>query len=226
MIAAFPCVRHCLTHIMTLSAINSQGGYDGDMSDSQPARGRPSHIDPAAIADAAIALFQAHGYDAISMDRVAEEAGISRRSLFRYFPAKGDLVWHGSAPVEARLHGILTALPAGALTYAVLTDAVVDSLHALDHREGVTRARLRLIASHADLLAQGPTKLATFWTALADFLTAKLRDPHRARVLALAIRTVVFDALLRWAAGEEHDFSATVSTALESLGTLGTLSEC
>ncbi|MFZ4843661.1 TetR family transcriptional regulator [Mycetocola saprophilus] len=67
--------------------------------------------------------------------RVAEEAGISRRSLFRYFPAKGDLVWHGSAPVEARLHGILAALPVGTLTYVVLTDVVVDSLHAFDHRE-------------------------------------------------------------------------------------------
>ncbi|MFZ4843660.1 hypothetical protein [Mycetocola saprophilus] len=91
---------------------------------------------------------------------------------------------------------------------------------------GGTRTRLRLIAGNADLLAQGPTKLATFWTALADFLTARLRDPHLARVLALTIRTVVFDALLCWAAGEEHDFSATVSTALDSLGTLGTLSEC
>lgn len=45
------------------------------------------------IADAAIALFIEHGFDDVTMDQVANAAGVSRRTAYRHFPNKYDLVF-------------------------------------------------------------------------------------------------------------------------------------
>ena len=47
-----------------------------------------------AIADAAISLFLAHGFDQVSVADIAARAEVSKPTLFRYFPAKEDLVLH------------------------------------------------------------------------------------------------------------------------------------
>ena len=47
----------------------------------------------AAMIQAATQLFLGQGFDASTMDQVAESAGVSRRTLFRYFPSKVDLVF-------------------------------------------------------------------------------------------------------------------------------------
>lgn len=45
------------------------------------------------IAAAAIALFTVRGFDAVTMDDVAAAAGTSRRTAYRHFPSKEDLVF-------------------------------------------------------------------------------------------------------------------------------------
>jgi AcrR family transcriptional regulator len=47
-----------------------------------------------AIADAAISLFLAHGFDQVSVNDIAAAAEVSKPTLFRYFPTKEDLVLH------------------------------------------------------------------------------------------------------------------------------------
>ena len=45
------------------------------------------------ISNVAIDLFAARGFDEVSVDDVAEAAGIARRTLFRYYPSKNALPW-------------------------------------------------------------------------------------------------------------------------------------
>jgi AcrR family transcriptional regulator len=47
-----------------------------------------------AIADAAISLFLAHGFDQVPVADIAAAAEVSKPTLFRYFNAKEDLVLH------------------------------------------------------------------------------------------------------------------------------------
>src|ERR1700761_206640 len=47
-----------------------------------------------AIADTAISLFLAHGFDAVSINDITAAAEVSKPTLFRYFPTKEDLVLH------------------------------------------------------------------------------------------------------------------------------------
>ena len=47
----------------------------------------------AAIRDAAIDLIARHGYEAVSMRRLAAEVGVQAAALYRYFPTKEDLLF-------------------------------------------------------------------------------------------------------------------------------------
>ncbi|MEV0844986.1 TetR family transcriptional regulator [Streptomyces sp. NPDC049954] len=53
-----------------------------------------------AVSDTAVALFLDRGFDAVSVAEVAAAADISKPTLFRYFPAKEDLVLHRFADHE------------------------------------------------------------------------------------------------------------------------------
>lgn len=45
------------------------------------------------IAHTAVALFHRNGFDSTTMNDVAEAAGVSRRTVYRHFPTKDDLVF-------------------------------------------------------------------------------------------------------------------------------------
>src|SRR3954447_4922718 len=47
----------------------------------------------AEVAHVALELFARDGFDATTMDDVAAAVGIGRRTLFRYYASKNDLVW-------------------------------------------------------------------------------------------------------------------------------------
>ena len=46
------------------------------------------------IAATAFALFEAHGYDAISMEQIALQADVAKGTLYNYFPVKEALLAH------------------------------------------------------------------------------------------------------------------------------------
>ncbi|WP_043723882.1 TetR/AcrR family transcriptional regulator [Kutzneria sp. 744] len=56
-----------------------------------------------ALADAAMALFVAHGYDNVGVKHVADAADVSVTTLFKYFPSKEALVFDLDSDVEAAL---------------------------------------------------------------------------------------------------------------------------
>lgn len=47
----------------------------------------------AALRDAALRLIARHGYEAVSMRRLADEVGVQAAALYRYFPTKEDLLF-------------------------------------------------------------------------------------------------------------------------------------
>ena len=62
-------------------------------SDSQHRVGRRRSTSWDHISNVAIELFAARGFDDVSVDDVAEAAGIARRTLFRYYPSKNASPW-------------------------------------------------------------------------------------------------------------------------------------
>ncbi|UWE11813.1 TetR/AcrR family transcriptional regulator [Actinacidiphila bryophytorum] len=61
--------------------------------DDTPARGRPrSETARRAVLDAALELCQSGGYQALTMKGIAETAGVGRQTVYRWWPAKQDVL--------------------------------------------------------------------------------------------------------------------------------------
>jgi AcrR family transcriptional regulator len=66
----------------------------------------------AELIDVAQGLFVERGYEATTVDAIAEAAGLSKRSFFRYFGSKEDLVMGKYDALGEQLKARLTARPA------------------------------------------------------------------------------------------------------------------
>lgn len=92
-----------------------------DQGGSAP--GRPPKAAHADIVQAAWALFEDVGFDAASMSAVADRAGVSRRTLFNYFPHKADLLFHGWDEFMKEFRTELLRQPQDAPLFTMLTSA-------------------------------------------------------------------------------------------------------
>lgn len=80
-------------------------------------RGRPRGVTPDQALDAAMRLFWAEGFDAVSMDRLCREMGMPRASLYQDFGSKEGLFLAAIAHyVETQIGPVADALgPSGTL---------------------------------------------------------------------------------------------------------------
>lgn len=191
---------------------------------SRATRGRPIEVDAEALAARALALFTERGFDEVTMADVAEAAGVSRRTLFRYFPSKPDLVWGGFDEALARFEAALApgAADADAGAGAEATTPVV-ALHRAyvamaafpDDLLEVTRQRLRIIDEHPSVLAHGLAKFG----AVHELLEPHLGEPAslRAHLLADLYVTAGFSAMRWWARSGTGTPAEAVDAALTLL---------
>ena len=131
----------------------------------------------AAIADAARRLLQDEGPEAMTAEKVADAAGVSRRTLFNYFSS-----------VEAALNAPLTAFldraVAGLEELPADLPPTVAAVEALAALAGESEA----LATVADLfmLAQGNPQLARLQLEAWDQCAAQIHEAMSARVPAEA----------------------------------------
>ncbi|MGW5735366.1 MULTISPECIES: TetR/AcrR family transcriptional regulator [Streptomyces] len=90
-----------------------------------------------AVSDAAIALFLEKGFEKVSVAEVAAAAEISKPTLFRYFPAKEDLVLHRFADHVDEAARVVAARPARRSPLDALQRNFLDGLERQDPVTGL-----------------------------------------------------------------------------------------
>ncbi|MBF4613347.1 TetR/AcrR family transcriptional regulator [Curtobacterium sp. VKM Ac-1376] len=123
---------------------------------------------------AAVELFELHGFDGVTVEDIARRAGMSRRSFFRYFSDKREVLFGGQDGLGAVVASAITAMPergseaASRVVFSVLSE--VGEFLTVDRI--AQRRRRTIIRSSADLRERERTKLAsaaaTIGSALVD----------------------------------------------------------
>jgi len=135
------------------------------MTTERQQRGRPrSEKAHQAVLDAAADLLLTHGLSEVSMDTVAERAGVSKATIYRWWPTKQSLAldalyteWATARPHPrdtGTLRGDLLSLlrpwarlaagrPYGRVIAALLTEAQTDPAFAVEYRERFVEPRRR-----------------------------------------------------------------------------------
>ncbi|MFI5823878.1 TetR family transcriptional regulator [Streptomyces rishiriensis] len=187
-----------------------------------------------AVSEVAVRLFLERGFDAVSVAEVAAAAEISKPTLFRYFPAKEDLVLHQIADHEQEAARVVVAGRAeGVAPLAALRRHFLAGLAADDPVTGLNdhpqvRAFYTLLYGTPSLVARLYGYLERSEAALAAALAEDLPAALDARLAAgqiVAVRRILAEEnWRRVAAGElpadvRADAVAAAERAFDVLGT-------
>ncbi|MEU5610363.1 TetR family transcriptional regulator [Streptomyces sparsogenes] len=128
------------------------------------------------ISEAAISLFLRRGFDQVSVADVAAAAEVSKPTLFRYFPAKEDLVLHRFADHEDEAARVVRDRPAGESPLAALRRHFLEGLERRDPITGLNDAEgvlafHRLLYGTPSLVARLFAYVSRSEEALASALT-------------------------------------------------------
>ena len=145
----------------------------GAMAQQQRGVGRRRSTTREHISDVAIGLFAARGFAEVSVDDIAQAAGIARRSVFRYYASKNAIPWGDSMLIWQHLGELLSdvdpAMPLGdALRAALLSFNTFDKSETVRHRQ-----RMRVILQTAELQAYSMTMYAGWRDVIAGFVARR-----------------------------------------------------
>lgn len=167
-------------------------------------RGRPVEIDPDHLERVAIKLFEDKGYEAVSAAEIAEAAGVSRRSLFRYFPSKASLAWGRFAETADILSASLADKRGQDDPRKAARTALAETADHLPDRD-LARRRMRIIGTNPELIAFGTGQLHEQSVLILSFLLDHDVDELEARVLGDALSLSSFNGYLHWALRDGED---------------------
>lgn len=153
---------------------------------------------------AALELYLEHGYDNVTVTHIAERAGLTRRSYFRYFPDKREVLFAGAERLPpAVAEAVLTADPDAAPLTAALDALARVGAQIVEHVDGATERRTVIDAS-PELQERERTKTAAVIEAIRDALIQRQVNTRTAELIA-QIATVAFNnAFRRWIEAKEH----------------------
>ncbi|MCX2730241.1 TetR family transcriptional regulator [Saccharopolyspora sp. NFXS83] len=116
------------------------------VSPAEPAdrRRRRTARTRAGIEEAALRLFTEQGFDATTVEQIAEAADIAPRTFFRHFPSKDAVLFGDPLREQERLREVLLARPAGEHPMRKLAAAMFDTAHRIqaDRQQHLMRAQL------------------------------------------------------------------------------------
>jgi AcrR family transcriptional regulator len=166
-------------------------------------------------------LYAERGYEQTTVAEIAEQAGVTARTFFRYFADKREVLFERSAQLQERLTGAVAACPSAATpmqVVAAVLDAAADML-GRDHDH--SRRRQSVITANAVLRERELIKMASLSAALAGGLRERgvpEPDASLAAETGIVVLRVGFE---RWVAGpRDGDLAQAMREALDRLRTV------
>ena len=152
----------------------------------------------ARLIKAAIALFDERGYDETTVAEIAEAAGLTKRTFFRYFSDKREVLFNGSHELSDRWTGAIASAPPDSSPMVAVSAGLDEVAELFADRHPFARMRSRIIALNPELQERELIKLQTLAGAIKAALVDRGVAVNAAILAAQAGVTVFHVAFARW----------------------------
>ena len=169
------------------------------------------------LENAALELFAARGFDAVTTAEIAALAGVTERTFFRHFPDKREVLFDGERRLTAWVTEALASVPADVAPWPAMrraVDLIVPPLEA-NREDG---ERLAAIAATTPAVRErAAAKEAHLVGLIADLLIARGAAPEEASLVARTCWGVLAHAIGAWRAAPGTPLRQHVDRAFDLL---------
>ena len=131
-------------------------------------RGRPPGTSRRELELIALRLFTEQGFDNTTIEQIAAEAGVSKRTFFRYFGSKTSVLWSEFDHEVDVIRTALAGVPAGVPMMDAIRRAVVAANHYGPHDVPELRMRMNLIGTVPALQSSAALHYDAWERAISD----------------------------------------------------------
>ena len=187
---------------------------------AEPRRGRPPGTSARELEIISLRLFTEDGFDETTVERIAAAAGVSKRTFFRYFETKADVLWHAFDGEVHALREAFAAVPADVPLMDAIRQVVVGANRYRAEDVPELRTRMNLIGSVPALQASAANHYDDWERAVSEFAASRLGQPTDAlypMAIGRATLAVCRSAYDRWVDRADTDLTAYLDEAIRAL---------
>lgn len=173
-----------------------------------------------ALAAAAERLFVSRGFERTTVEQIARAAGVSRRTFFRYFESKEDVLAAHADRLGEQLYAELAARPAGEPPLVAIRNALVPAVAAGVEQGDVLRCIIRLLRETNSLRRVVLARRNRMEERVAALMKRRLgvrASDHTPMLLAFLTRALLDTAFNAWYDHETPNVAALVDDLLAKL---------
>ncbi len=189
-------------------------------SGRRPAAGRPEATSNAEIEQAAFRLFAEQGFEATTLDAIAAEVGVGRRTLFRYYSSKNDIPWGQFDRTLDGFRQILAGMPTDIPLREAVHRGVLTFNEFPEDAQPPHRDRMRLILQTPALQAHSVLRYGEWRAVIADYVAARLGlspDDLMPRMVGHVSLALALSSYEQWLASPGASLRSILTAAMASL---------
>ena len=184
---------------------------------------RKQQVVRAALSAAAEELLLARGFDKITVEQIAQAAGVSRRTFFRYYAAKEEVLVERFDQLGEQLLAELAARPREEPPLLAIRNALVPAVEAGLAEPDLVRTTLRLLRETSALrraMMERRNRLEERIAALMARRLGAARSDNTPMLLAFLTRALHDTAFNAWYDHETDDIAGLVDDLVRRLCTV------
>lgn len=173
-----------------------------------------------ALARAAEALFVSGGFERTTVEQIARSAGVSRRTFFRYFESKEDVLAHHADQFGEHLYAALAARPLREPPLVAIRHALVPAVSAGLENRDVLRCTIRLLRETTSLRRIVMARQNRLEERVAGLMAKRLgvgAGDNTPMLLAFLTRALIDTAFNAWYDHETDDVAGLVDDLVARL---------
>jgi len=167
---------------------------------------------------AAMELYTERGFDQTTVAEIAERAGLTKRTFFRHYTDKRDVLFSGAVVMQEAVVKAVAGAPDAATPLAAVATGLDAAAGLLQERGDGPRYRYAVIVANPELQERELVKLAALAGAVAEALRGRGVEDRAARLSAevgIGVFKVAFET---WIADpDRHDIGHLIREAFAEL---------